>query len=73
MKKISLLVYEDAILSCVTGTLDMLVRTNRMLESMGKPPAFEVSLVCEKKENNPLLITAAGVRCKTYVERGYAY
>ena len=68
MKKISLLVYEDAILSCVTGTLDMLVRTNRMLESMGKPPAFEVSLVCEKKENNPLLITAPGVRCKTLKE-----
>lgn len=57
MKTISLLVYEDAILSALSGTLDILSGTNQFLQSEGKPPAFQIQLVSEKNiifnYNNP--------------------
>lgn len=51
MKTISLLVYEDVVLSALSGPLDILISTNKLLEERGKPPAFQVELVSEKRKN----------------------
>jgi transcriptional regulator GlxA family with amidase domain len=51
MKEISLLIFEDVVLSSVSGVLDILTQTNNFLESTGKPPAFKVGLVSEKMKN----------------------
>lgn len=51
MKSIALIVYEDAVLSALSGPLDILVGTNRFLADTGRPPAFEIELVSEKLKN----------------------
>ncbi len=48
MKTISILVYEDVVLSALSGPLDILIATNRLLVESGNPPAFQVELVSEK-------------------------
>jgi len=50
MKNISLLVYEDMILSCISGVLDIFNAVNRFLTETGKDPAFRIEMVGLKPE-----------------------
>lgn len=68
MKIISLLVYEDAVLSAVSGPLDILITTNQILQGMGKPAAFQVELVSEKLKNIQLHQPAQFICHKTLAE-----
>lgn len=68
MKRISLLVYEDAVLSALSGPLDILVGTNRFLEEAGRPPAFEIELVSERLKNIRLHLPAQFICQKTLIE-----
>lgn len=68
MKRISLLVYEDAVLSALSGPLDILVGTNRFLDGSGQPSAFEVELVSEKLKNIQLRLPAQFICQKTLAE-----
>ena len=58
MKNISILVYEDAILSAVSGALEILSGTNRYLKDRGLPEAFEINLIGERLKNIQLLLPA---------------
>ncbi|MFC4878801.1 GlxA family transcriptional regulator [Microbulbifer halophilus] len=51
MKNIYILIFEDVVLSSAAAPLDILTRTNAILESAGRPPAFRVELVSEKVKN----------------------
>lgn len=68
MKKISLLVYEDAVLSAVSGPLDILITTNQMLKETGQPTAFQLELVSEKLKNIQLHQPAQFICHKTLAE-----
>jgi len=68
MKEISLLIHEDAVLSTVSGPLDMFIHTNRYLESIGKPYAFSISLVREKAGNDMVRVSAPFISYKTIAE-----
>jgi len=68
MKKISLLVYEDAVLSAVSGPLDIFIGTNHFLKQAGKPPAFQLELVSEKMKNIQLHLPAQFICHKTLAE-----
>lgn len=68
MKRISLLIYEDVMLSATSGALDMLRRTNRFLTEAGKPAAFELELVSEKTKNIDLYAPAQFACQKTFEE-----
>lgn len=68
MKKISLLVYEDAVLSAVSGPLDIFVGTNHFLKELGKPAAFQLELVSEKMKNIQLHLPAQFICHKTLTE-----
>ena len=68
MKVISLLVYEDAVLSSVSGALDLLNAANGLLQSSGKPPAFKFELVSEKLKNIQLNLPAQFICSKTFSE-----
>ncbi|QEH42903.1 GlxA family transcriptional regulator [Chitinophaga sp. XS-30] len=68
MKRISMLVYEDVILSCVSGVMDLLIGTNKLLQAAGEEPAFELTLVSEKIRNIQLNVPAQLVSCKTLGE-----
>lgn len=68
MKTISLLVYEDAVLSAVSGPLDMLMGTNHFLQESGKPAAFRLELVSEKLKNIQLRLPAQFICHKTLAE-----
>lgn len=68
MKKISLLVYEDAVLSSVSGAVDLLTATNGYLQQMGRPPAFELELVSDKIKNIQLNVPAQFICAKTLTE-----
>lgn len=68
MKRISLLVYEDAVLSALSSPLDILVGTNQFFEASGRPPAFEVELVSEKLKNIQLRRPAQFICHKTLAE-----
>ncbi|MHA4808640.1 GlxA family transcriptional regulator [Flavitalea flava] len=48
MKKIALLIYEDAVPSCISGVIDILSATNYFLQQTGKPEAFTLELISEK-------------------------
>ena len=67
MKKISLLVYEDAVLSSISGAIDLLAATNGYLQQIGKPPAFNLELVSEKGVNIQLNVPAQFI-CSTTLE-----
>lgn len=71
MKTISLLVYEDAVLSAISGPLDILITTNQLLLGKGKPAAFCVELVSEKLKNIQLHQPAQFICHKTLVEATY--
>jgi transcriptional regulator GlxA family with amidase domain len=45
MKTIAIIAYEDAVLSSISGVIDMLNVANGYLESMGREPFFKVELV----------------------------
>lgn len=51
MKKISLLIHEDANLSAVAGAIDLFTAANWYRDLQGKPPAFKLELVSEKVKN----------------------
>lgn len=68
MKTISLLVYEDAVLSAISGPLDILITTNQVLQGAGKSPAFGVELVSEKRKNIRLHHPAQFICHKTLAE-----
>lgn len=68
MKKISLLVYEDAVLSAISGPLDILIGTNHFLQESGLPAAFKVELVSENKKNIQLHLPAQFICHKTLKE-----
>ena len=65
MKTISLLVYEDAVLSSISGAIDLLTATNAYLKQLGKPAAFSIELVGEKERNIQLNVPAHFVCTKT--------
>ena len=54
MKEVALLVYENAVLSALAGTLDLLAGANRYMEIAAKPPAFRITLAVEKAGFAPL-------------------
>jgi len=68
MKNISILVYEDAILSAISGALEILTGTNRYLKEIGQPNAFEITLVGERFKNIQLLLPAQFICHKTLSE-----
>ncbi|PSL42872.1 AraC family transcriptional regulator with amidase-like domain [Chitinophaga niastensis] len=49
--KISLLIYEDAVLSAVSSVIDILSATNQFLQESGVAVPFELELVSEKTKN----------------------
>jgi len=67
MKKISLLIHEDANLSAVAGAIDLFAAANWCYELSGKPPAFKVELVSEKVKNIQLN-TPTQFICNTTME-----
>lgn len=67
MKKISLLIYEDAVLSSVSGAIDLLMATNGYLQQMGKPAAFQLELVSETGVTIQLSVPAQFI-CSTTLD-----
>src|ERR1700743_2818263 len=51
MKKVAILIHEDAVFSTVSGAMDMLIHTNRLFRESGKPLPFKIMLVGENTEN----------------------
>lgn len=68
MKLISLLVYEDVVLSSVSGVIDLLNATNGYLQGMGQLPAFQVELVSEHKSLVQLLSPVSLIPSRTLSE-----
>lgn len=68
MKRIALLVYEDAVLSALSGALDILAGTNQWLEEAGRSPVFQIELVSEKLKNIQLHLPAQFICHKTLEE-----
>lgn len=68
MKIISLLVYEDAVLSSISGAIDLLIATNGYLQQLGKSPAFRLELVSEKGATIRLNVPAQFICYKTIEE-----
>lgn len=54
MVKIGLLVYEDVVLSSVSGAVDLLLVANGVLQQQGLPSAFEVQLISAHGGTLPL-------------------
>jgi len=73
MKKIALLVYEEAVMSSLSGAIDLLSATNGYLAQMDLDPAFELSLVCKNGPKEIMLMPPARLTCnKTLDEAGDA-
>ena len=68
MKTISLLVYEDAVLSSLSGAIDLFTATNSYLRQMGREPAFRLELVSESLKNIQLHVPAQVTCSKTFAE-----
>ncbi|MBC9797835.1 GlxA family transcriptional regulator [Sinomicrobium weinanense] len=68
MKKISLLVYEDAVLSALSGAVDIFIGTNRFMEASGNPGPFKLELVSEKAKNIQLFAPARFICHRTLAE-----
>ena len=68
MKTISLLIYEDAILSSISGVMDMLLGVNRYMAEMGREPAFKLELISEKVKNIQLHLPAQFICYRTIEE-----
>ncbi len=65
---VSLVIFEDAVLSAISGTIDLIAGTNRYLQEIGKEPAFELQLVSEKSKNIHLNVPAQFFCYKTIGE-----
>jgi len=65
MKLISLLVYEEVVLSSVSGVIDLLNATNGYLQSTGQEPAFQLELVSEHASQIQLQVPAALISTRT--------
>ncbi len=68
MKKISLLIYEDAVLSAIAAVIDMLAAVNAYCRQKGNPPAFGLELVGEKMKNIQLDVPAQLICQRTMSE-----
>lgn len=68
MKTVSLLIYEDAVLSSVSSVMDMLLAANRYLTEAGREPAFKLELISEKVKNIQLHLPAQFICFKTIDE-----
>ncbi len=62
MKNIAILAYEDAVLSSISGAVDMLNVANGYLQSIGKEPFFNVALISDGKADVQLA-TPAQLHC----------
>ncbi|MEX0646822.1 MAG: helix-turn-helix domain-containing protein [Balneolaceae bacterium] len=67
-KKVSLLIFEDIVLTSVSGTLDILTGTNECFKDMKQPLPFEVELVSEKLKNIQVQLPAQFMCHKTLDE-----
>lgn len=67
-KQISILVFEDAVLTSISAALEILLGTNRLLKQSGHPEAFQVELVSEKMRNIQLQLPAQFMCQKTIGE-----
>lgn len=67
-KKISILVFEDAVMTSISGALEILMGTNRFLQETGRKEAFQVELVSEKMRNIQLHMPAQFMCHKTLDE-----
>ncbi|TWF33826.1 AraC family transcriptional regulator with amidase-like domain [Chitinophaga polysaccharea] len=68
MKTISLLIYEDAILSSIASVMDIFNGANRYCAQAGKEPAFKLELIGEKMKNIQLQSPAQFICYKTIDE-----
>lgn len=68
MKRISLLVYEDAVLSALSGVVDIFTGTNHFLVQHNRPHAFELELISEQKKSIQLFAPAQFLCHKTLEE-----
>jgi transcriptional regulator GlxA family with amidase domain len=68
MKTISLLVYEDAVLSSISGAIDLLMATNGYVQRLGRPAAFRLELVSESVKNIQLNVPAQLICTKTFAD-----
>lgn len=67
MRNISVLVYEEVILSCIAGVVDIFTTTNKFLNDCGKESAFNIALVSEQPMG-PVLYNHSSLSYKTLDE-----
>lgn len=67
MKLVYVLVHEDVVLSSASAPLDILTRTNDILQAAGRPPAFDVALVGRQDDTIELELPAS-FRCQLTVD-----
>lgn len=68
MKRVYLLVYEDVVLSSAAAPLDIFMRTNDILNQMGRGPEFDVSLISQRASNIQLASLASFTGQRTLEE-----
>ncbi|WP_143310910.1 GlxA family transcriptional regulator [Chitinophaga vietnamensis] len=68
MINIALPIYEDVVLSSVSGVLDIVAGVNGYLAAASAPPAFKITLVSERAKNIQLFLPAQFVDSKTLDE-----
>jgi transcriptional regulator GlxA family with amidase domain len=68
MKTIAILAYEDAVLSSISGAIDMLNVANGYLMSMGKEPFFNIELVSDGAPKGVQLAVPAQIQCRLSLE-----
>jgi len=68
MIRVTLIIYEDAVLSAIAGVIDLLAGVNSYFENAGKPPVFQLQLVSEKLKNIQLNVPAQFICYSTFAE-----
>ena len=69
MRTIHILIYEDAVLSAVSGVLDLLSRASALMQLKKKTKgAFKIELIGEKLKNIQLSLPAQFICSKTFAE-----
>lgn len=68
MKTISLLVYEDAVLSSISGAMDLLSATAGYQQSLGGEPTIRLELVSERLDHIKLHVPAEVICTKTIAD-----
>ena len=68
MKTIAILAYEDAVLSSISGAVDMLNVANGHLMSLGKEPFFKIELISDGAPKGVQLSTPAQLQCRLSLE-----